>query len=126
MPQSCPPREPAVKREKARRVATPGHPSASATAKRPNAALTVTRACDAAGELAVWGAAVAHLHACGLPAAVPVFPAAWLARRGVRPDWRYYTGGDPFQPVTGEDLETRRCCGRTLHERAAVRVPPGG
>jgi hypothetical protein len=77
-----------VRREKARRVATPGHPTASATAKRPNAALTVTRAGDGAGELAVWGAAVAHLHACGLPAAVPEFAAVWLGRRGVRLDWR--------------------------------------
>ncbi len=42
---------------------------------------------DAAGELAAWAAAVAHLHARGLPAAVPEFPAAWLARRGVRADW---------------------------------------
>jgi hypothetical protein len=39
------------------------------------------------GELAAWGAAVQHLHAAGLPAAVPAFPAAWLRRRGVRPDW---------------------------------------
>ena len=38
-------------------------------------------------ELEAWGAAVLHLHALGLPAAVPEFPAAWLARRGVRADW---------------------------------------
>ena len=42
---------------------------------------------DSAGDLAAWGAAVAYLHAAGLPAAVPAFPAAWLRRRGVRPDW---------------------------------------
>ena len=76
-----------MKREKARRVPAPGHPTASATAKRPNAVPTVTPASDAARELAAWGAAVAHLHVAGLPAAVPAFPAAWLAHRGVRPDW---------------------------------------
>jgi hypothetical protein len=42
---------------------------------------------DAAAELAAWGAAVVHLHRAGLPAAVPEFPAAWLARRGVHADW---------------------------------------
>jgi hypothetical protein len=42
---------------------------------------------DAAGELAAWGAAVTHLHGLGLPAAVPEVPAAWLVRRGIRPDW---------------------------------------
>lgn len=40
-----------------------------------------------ARELAAWSLAVDHLHACGLPAAVPLFAAAWLRRRGVRPDW---------------------------------------
>jgi hypothetical protein len=40
-----------------------------------------------AGELAAWGAAVEHLHAAGLPAAVPELAAAWLRRRGVRADW---------------------------------------
>ena len=48
---------------------------------------TVQQRPDAAGELAAWGAAVRHLHAAGLPAAVPEFPAAWLRRRGVRADW---------------------------------------
>jgi hypothetical protein len=38
-------------------------------------------------ELRAWASAVEHLHALGLPAAVPEFPAAWLRRRGVRPDW---------------------------------------
>ena len=42
---------------------------------------------DATRSLQAWGAAVAHLHAAGLPAAVPPFPAAWLARYGVRADW---------------------------------------
>jgi hypothetical protein len=37
-----------VKREKTRRVPTPGRPSASATAKRPNAAPTVAAAGEAA------------------------------------------------------------------------------
>jgi len=48
---------------------------------------TVQQRPDAAGELAAWGAAVVHLHAAGLPAACPPFPAAWLARRGIRADW---------------------------------------
>jgi hypothetical protein len=38
-------------------------------------------------ELVAWAAAVEHLHALGLPAAVPEFPAAWLARRGIHADW---------------------------------------
>ncbi len=38
-------------------------------------------------ELTAWALAVEHLHECGLPAAVPPFPAAWLRRRGIRPDW---------------------------------------
>lgn len=38
-------------------------------------------------ELAAWGDAVEHLHAAGLPAAVPEFAAAWLRRRGIRADW---------------------------------------
>ena len=37
--------------------------------------------------LDAWAAAVIHLHAAGLPAAVPEFPAAWLRRRGIYPDW---------------------------------------
>ncbi len=41
----------------------------------------------AAGELRAWGAAVTHLHAAGLPAAVPEFAGLWLARRRVRADW---------------------------------------
>lgn len=41
----------------------------------------------AAGQLEGWLAAVEHLHAHGLPAAVPEFAAAWLRRRGIRPDW---------------------------------------
>jgi hypothetical protein len=38
-------------------------------------------------DLLAWKAAVEHLHAAGLPAAVPEFPAAWLRRCGIRPDW---------------------------------------
>jgi hypothetical protein len=38
-------------------------------------------------QLAAWAAAVEHLHALCLPAAVPEFAAAWLRRRGVLPDW---------------------------------------
>ena len=38
-------------------------------------------------ELAAWAATVTHLHALGLPAPVPEFAAAWLRRRGIRPDW---------------------------------------
>ncbi len=37
--------------------------------------------------LEAWAATVEHLHAAGLPAAVPPFVAAWLARRGIRADW---------------------------------------
>ena len=65
-------------------------PHASTGRRQPpqTTTATITRRSDAAGEeLAAWGAAVAHLHAAGLPAAVPAFPAAWLARRGVRADW---------------------------------------
>jgi len=43
-----------------------------------------------AAELAAWGAAVAHLHRAGLPAAVPPLPAAWLRHHGTRAsraDW---------------------------------------
>ncbi len=43
---------------------------------------------SSAGDLEAWAAAVLHLHAAGLPAAVPEFAAAWLARRGVYADWR--------------------------------------
>ncbi len=45
------------------------------------------RSANPSRELAAWKLAVEHLHAAGLPAAVPQFPAAWLRRRGVRPDW---------------------------------------
>jgi hypothetical protein len=38
-------------------------------------------------ELLAWAMAVKHLHAAGMPAPVPPFPAAWLRRRGIRPDW---------------------------------------
>jgi hypothetical protein len=61
------------------------------TAERREPATRVTAGGDgtatARRDLLAWGAAVAHLHALGLPAAVPEFPAAWLARRGVRADW---------------------------------------
>jgi hypothetical protein len=68
-------------------VTTPrGHsPKHSTTADEVSIRLHGTA--GAAGELAAWGAAVAHLHQAGLPAAVPPFPAAWLARRGVKADW---------------------------------------
>ena len=42
---------------------------------------------DPAADLDAWQAAVIHLHAAGLPAAVPEFPAAWLRRRGICADW---------------------------------------
>ena len=63
-----------------------GPPPARAArdAKAPATALDVSRV---AVELAAWGAAVQHLHAAGLPAAVPAFPAAWLRRHGVAADW---------------------------------------
>jgi len=73
------------------RPGSTGPPGPSPTPRRPaqsaEAMLRVTQTRDAAAELAAWGAAVAHLHAAGLPAAVPPFPAAWLARCGIRADW---------------------------------------
>ena len=42
---------------------------------------------DAADELDGWALAVLHLHAAGLPAAVPEFAARHLARHGVTADW---------------------------------------
>lgn len=45
------------------------------------------RSANPARELLAWRSAVEHLHKRGLPAAVPPFPAAWLRRRGTRPDW---------------------------------------
>jgi hypothetical protein len=65
---------------------TPGRSRKHSTLADEAAAI-IARGSDGAGELRAWGAAVAHLHAAGLPAAVPSFPAAWLARRGVHPDW---------------------------------------
>jgi hypothetical protein len=64
-------------------------PHASTGRRQPpqTTTATITRSGDAAGDLAAWGAAVEHLHAVGLPAAVPAFAAAWLRRRGIRPDW---------------------------------------
>jgi hypothetical protein len=47
----------------------------------------IRRAPDPARELEAWLQAVEHLHALNLPAPVPEFPAAWLRRRGVYPDW---------------------------------------
>jgi hypothetical protein len=67
-----------------RRRSGPPHGKAARDAKAPATALDVSRV---AVELAAWGAAVEHLHAAGLPAAVPEFPAAWLRRRGVAADW---------------------------------------
>ena len=69
----------------------PGGPPLSETARNvsPGTALDAANlqaGADVAGELAAWAAAVVHLHAAGLPAAVPAFPAAWLRRRGIRPD----------------------------------------
>jgi hypothetical protein len=69
-----------------------GRPDPRAASRKADARGNGTRAnvppaAGAARELAAWGAAVVHLHAAGLPAAVPEFPAAWLGRRGVRADW---------------------------------------
>jgi hypothetical protein len=58
--------------------------SDAAATPRPN---VPPPAANAARELDAWGAAVIHLHRAGLPAAVPPFPAAWLARHGIRADW---------------------------------------
>lgn len=63
-------------------------PHASTGHRQPPQTTTATIARrTAADELAAWGAAVIHLHSAGLPAAVPQFPAAWLARRGINADW---------------------------------------
>lgn len=45
------------------------------------------RAHDPGRELEAWLQAVEHLHSLDLPAPVPEFPAAWLRRRGIYPDW---------------------------------------
>jgi hypothetical protein len=81
-----------VMRADARGRAAPGRPAPSQTSAAAKQAevFSVPRLQQhpgAAGELAAWGAAVLHLHSLGLPAAVPAFPAAWLARRGIRADW---------------------------------------
>jgi hypothetical protein len=68
-----------------------GRPPTPTAAKRRESAASVTADGDggtaARRELEAWAAAVEHLHALDLPAAVPEFPARWLARRGVRADW---------------------------------------
>jgi hypothetical protein len=64
---------------------TPGRPDAAPSQNADSR--TIARNPDSRGDLRAWGAAVAHLHGLGLPAAVPEFPAAWLARRGLRADW---------------------------------------
>jgi hypothetical protein len=66
-----------------RRIQSPPNDSALSIS-RPGA----RRSANPARELAAWAAAVEHLHAAGLPAAVPEFAAAWLRRRGVRADWK--------------------------------------
>ena len=82
-------------------------------------------------ELTAWAAAVAHLHALGLPAAVPEFPFAWLRRRGVHPDWvadpLHYADAEVLEGWPGDDP------GAALdwaHRRAArrdgPRMPEGG
>lgn len=42
---------------------------------------------DPAADLDAWAAAVEHLHALGLPAAVPELAARQLRRRGIYADW---------------------------------------
>lgn len=71
-------------------VGKPGRPQiarASGDAAMVAAAAAIPPPRRPERELAAWGAAVAHLHGCGLPAAVPQFASRWLRRRGVRPDW---------------------------------------
>ena len=87
-----PPGSPAMTRGNGREPGRGSHgraPDDITAAKRSNVVSSVT---DAAGisperELAAWAATVEHLHARGLPAPVPEFAAAWLRRRGIRPDW---------------------------------------
>lgn len=59
----------------------------AATAAEQGTGLSSDRITDPARQLLAWREAVEHLHALGLPAAVPEFPAAWLCRQGIRPDW---------------------------------------
>ena len=58
-----------------------------AALSQASAQAALRQARRARAELEGWAAAVAHLHSLGLPAAVPEFAAAWLARQGVRADW---------------------------------------
>jgi hypothetical protein len=62
--------------------ARPQRPAGGAA--RPEAA-----ASDPARELRAWLAAVEHLHSRGLPAAVPEFAGAWLAKQGTPADWTW-------------------------------------
>lgn len=71
---------------RARPTPETGSRETSAPGKATDTA-TVPSATDAGRELAAWGAAVAHLHRLGLPAAAPSFPCRWLARRGIIADW---------------------------------------
>jgi hypothetical protein len=48
---------------------------------------TMRRIPSPSRDLLAWQSTVEHLHAAGLPAPAPEFAAAWLRRRGVRPDW---------------------------------------
>jgi hypothetical protein len=53
----------------------------------PSVACLTDNGPDPERQLAAWASAVTHLHALGLPAPAPEFAAAWLRRRGIRPDW---------------------------------------
>lgn len=67
--------------------ATPGLSQSVKSPPTATDSATVHAGTGAGADLRAWGAAVEHLHAAGLAAAVPPFPAAWLRRRGVRADW---------------------------------------
>lgn len=60
------------------------HFAAASITRRPSSS---GRQTDPACELDAWELAVLHLHACGLPAAVPELVARQLRRRGVVVDW---------------------------------------
>lgn len=114
----------------------PHHEKAPASASRPEApgtrpACILARTPDAAGDLRAWLAAVEHLHAAGLPAAVPPFPAAWLRRRGVRADWTVSSMSEnrqlalfaatPLrQPLSREQVRLARRVVRTVRARGPI------
>ena len=69
------------------RLRTQGRQRTENIAARSITRRTRVRPLDPARELDAWELTVLHLHACGLPAAVPQLVARQLRRRGVVADW---------------------------------------